>query len=233
MSAALGLLRVQQVDTRLDQVEAQLERVGAALSNDRDLRAAEDAVKLSEGVLAETERNRGETEHLATSVRAKMRQAEASLYGGAIRNPKELQELQADVASLKKHLVSLDETELQWMQRLEEAEGELLQARARLSDASNNRQASIDLLLEQQAQLNRKRESLQSEREAAAAPLAAEHLATYARLRHAKRGLAVSPVNDGACGACGTMLTAALQQAARHAPDLVNCPSCGRILYGD
>ena len=47
------------------------------------------------------------------------------------------------------------------------------------------------------------------------------------------KGLDVAQIADGACEACGTALTAALQQSARHASVLTYCPSCGRILYGD
>ena len=52
----------------------------------------------------------------------KLQQAEASLYGGTVRNPKELQDLQAEVASLKKHLITLDADEIAWMEKLEAAD---------------------------------------------------------------------------------------------------------------
>lgn len=39
----------------------------------------------------------------AEAQKIKIEQTEASLYGGSVHNPKELQDLQREVASLKKH----------------------------------------------------------------------------------------------------------------------------------
>ena len=47
--------------------------------------------------------------------RIKIEQTEASLYGGHVHNPKELQDLQKDVASLKRHLETLEERQLEAM----------------------------------------------------------------------------------------------------------------------
>jgi predicted nucleic acid-binding Zn-ribbon protein len=56
-------------------------------------------------------------------------------------------------------------------------------------------------------------------------------LEMYENLRQQKRGVAIAEISDNACAACGTTLTAALQQSARSATTLTHCPSCGRILY--
>jgi len=56
-------------------------------------------------------------------------------------------------------------------------------------------------------------------------------LERYEALRQQRRGVAVAEIRDNACDACGTTLTAALQQSARHAAELVHCPTCGRILF--
>jgi hypothetical protein len=161
-----------------------------------------------------------------------MQQAESSLYGGKIRNPKELQDLEADVASLRRHLIALEAAELSWMEKLEAAEGLSIQARRQLGAASAHAEARNRGLMQEQATLQQTREDLQAEREAASGAVARKVLESYENLRKSRRGVAVAEVRENACGACGTTLTAALQQSARHAPDLVNCPSCGRILYG-
>ena len=59
-------------------------------------------------------------------------QAEASLYGGHVQNPKELQDLQKDVASLKRHLETLEERELEAMEAAENAEKDFAAAEADL-----------------------------------------------------------------------------------------------------
>jgi len=74
---------------------------------------------------------------------------------------------------------------------------------------------------------------LTEEREAALGPIESTLLATYEYLRQQKRGVAVTEINDNSCSSCGATLNAALQQNARSAKQLMNCPSCGRILYSN
>jgi len=231
MSAALGLMRLQQVDTRIDQVEDSLLRINVELGDDAELRAAKDELAAADVASSQAEAERQEAELQANAVRNKMREAEASLYGGKVRNPKELQDLQADVASLKKHLAALESTELTWMEKLEAAEGLGVKARASFEGAMERATARNGRLIDEREQLLRTREDLRAEREAASAAIPPRFLMAYEQLRKSRRGVAVAEVVDNACGACGSTLTAALRQSARHAPDLVNCPSCGRILY--
>jgi hypothetical protein len=232
MSAALGLMRLQQVDSRIDQVEGSLERIRAELENDAEIQAASVEFEAAEVARTDAELQRQGAETQANAVRNKMQQAESSLYGGQVHNPKELQDLQADVASLKRHLTALEGAELSWMEKLEVAEALSMRARHQLEAASDRARARSKRLVEERAGLQRTREDLQAEREAASGAVAPKVIQAYELLRKSRRGVAVAEVRDNACGACGTTLTAALQQSARHAPDLVNCPSCGRILFG-
>src|SRR5688500_11179968 len=103
MSASLGLYRLQQVDRQIDQARAQLEIIQKTLENDAELR--DSLAKVEEAQtghhVARHELKNAEVETLGQ--KAKIEQAEASLYGGRVQNPKELQDLQKDVASLKKY----------------------------------------------------------------------------------------------------------------------------------
>lgn len=231
MSAALGLLRLQQVDSRMDQVQDMLERIRVELENDAEAAAARSTLEAAEALQRDSETNRQSAETTASSQRHKLQQAESSLYGGTVRNPKELQDLQADVASLKRHLASLEESELKWMEQLESAETRVREAEAQLKGVLGRVGVEHGRLEEQRAELVRTRDNLQAERNAAVNAVAPPFLKTYESLRRSRRGIAVAEIGDNACGACGTVLTAALQQSARHSTDLLFCPSCGRILY--
>ena len=78
----------------------------------------------------------------------------------------------------------------------------------------------------------RQKIAAEKERQQAAAQINPEDLAVYVRLREQRAGVAVSRVKDRACGACGSTLTAALNQAARSPSQVVFCDLCGRILCG-
>ena len=231
MSASFGLFRLQQIDSHIMQIETRLARIQKTLEDNAELQSALGQVKSAEEDQLVSERAQRKSEAEAQSQQIKIQQAESSLYGGAVRNPKELQDLQADIASLKKHLAMLEERELQDMLQTETAQTAVKKARDELNLVQARLENEHHDLFEEKEALNGELDRFQSERQAAVSTIAAELLKTYEQLRQQRRGVAVAEVSDNACGACGTTLTAAIQQSARHAAELVRCPSCGRILY--
>jgi hypothetical protein len=231
MSAALGLLRLQQVDSRINQIEARLGKIQETLDNDAELQAILEQIKAAEIKQRDLEHAKQSAEEDAREKQIKINQMEASLYGGTVHNPKELLDLQTDISYLKKHLATIEDQELDEMLRIETSQaalkvlnGDLEQVKTKLGDEHKKLFSERDLL-------SRDLFNLQTERQAALSPIEAGFLKSYETIRQQRRGIAVAEVLENACHACGTTLTAALQQNARHAAQLVYCPSCGRILY--
>lgn len=231
MSAALGLYRLQQVDSQMDQIRARLKTIRETLENDLELRAAMDAFAAAESRHKQASVALKQSEAEVEKQSVKIEQTEASLYSGQVHNPKELQDLQMDVASLKKHLGTLEERELEAMLHAEETEQELQAASEKLAEVrSRSRDQNLDLAKESDA-LNKDLERLEAERNAVIGDLDEQALKTYEQLRRQKRGVAIASLNEDACSACGTTLTASQQQSARSAAQLFYCPTCGRIIY--
>jgi uncharacterized protein len=231
MSAALGLYRLQQVDSQLDHVHARLKAIQQILENDEELRRSTDCCITAEKHSQEAERLLKQTEQEVEKQRIKIQQTEASLYGGHVHNPKELQDQQKDVASLKKHLETLEERQLEAMEVSENAEIELKAARADLERVQASKGEQFRNLSDESTGLNRDLERFSSERLAVVQDLTAPAITSYEQLRKLRRGLAVTTLSDGSCAACGTTLTASQQQSARSSSQLFYCPGCGRILY--
>ncbi|MCE7858902.1 MAG: hypothetical protein DYG86_03835 [Chloroflexi bacterium CFX2] len=231
MSAALGLYRLGEVDKHIDRVRTRLDNIQKTLDDDAEMKSARQLYENANGDYLQAQHGLKNAEIDVDNLRIKIEQAEASLYSGSIKNPKELQDLQKDVASLKKHLATLEERQLESMllsetatTNLEKAKNDLDLVQARLGNDHKK-------LIEEQTDLIRQMESLGQEREAALAPIESPLLTVYEDLRKQKRGVAVAEVDDGACAACGTTINAALQQTARSQKQLAHCPSCGRILF--
>lgn len=233
MSASLGLYRLQQVDRQIDRIHAELDTIRKTLENDAELQAAFARLKQAQNENHRTHHEMKSAESEVEAQKIKMEQAESSLYGGSVKNPKELQDLQKDVASLKKHLVALEERQLESMLKAEEAETELQEASSALETVQSRLGGEHKKLIESQSMLMKQLESLRDEREAALAPIEGEKLRIYEELRVHKHGVAVTEVEDGACASCGTTINAALQQNARSQKQLATCPSCGRILFAN
>ncbi|HEX5940810.1 MAG TPA: hypothetical protein VFY66_00970, partial [Anaerolineales bacterium] len=138
MSAALGLYRLQQVDSQIDQIQARLKSIQQILENDETLRTANERFAVLMDTHRDAERTLKLSEAEVEKQRIKIEQAEASLYGGKVHNPKELQDLQKDVASLKRHLETLEERELEAMIAAETAEKEWQDAKTDLERVQSN-----------------------------------------------------------------------------------------------
>src|SRR5690349_3211544 len=107
MSAALGLYRLQQVDSQIDQIQSRLKAIQQIIENDVTLRTANEHFGAADNDFKTAERILKLRETDVERQRIKLEQTEASLYGGKVHNPKELQDLQRDVLSLKRHLETL------------------------------------------------------------------------------------------------------------------------------
>jgi predicted nucleic acid-binding Zn-ribbon protein len=215
----------------MDQAQNRLASIRKTLENDSELRAALDQVEMTGTAQKESERALREAESQARGQQIKIEQSESSLYGGHVHNPKELQDLQNEIASLKRHLTTLEERQLNLMLEVESAQAALKTAEAALGGIQSRRGDEHRHLIEEQVTLSKTVERLQSERLAVVSDIASQPLEIYDQLRQQKRGIAVVEVADDACSACGTTLNAALQQSARSATQMSNCPSCGRILF--
>ncbi|HJS20362.1 MAG TPA: C4-type zinc ribbon domain-containing protein [Anaerolineales bacterium] len=217
----------------MDHAHARLKDIQQTIDNDEELRAVTNQLAAAEKNFRDAEQLLRESEREVEKQRTKIQQAEASLYGGLVHNPKELQDLQKDVASLKRHLDTLEERELGAMEIAENAEKDLQRLNAELDRVKATRGDQFRSLTDERAGLNKELERFSSERLAVVQSLAAQMLNVYEQLRKKRRGIAVTTVSDSACSACGTTLTPSQQQNARSTSQLFYCPSCGRILYAN
>ena len=231
MSAALGLYRLQQVDSQIDAIRARQNWIHETLQNDVKLQAATQALSAADNKYKDAARALKQTETDVEKQRIKIEQMESSLYGGRVQNPKELQDLQKDIVSLKKHLETLEERQLEAMLIAETVEQEFQSAKSELEQTQSNlKEQNRDLSKENEA-LEKDLERLEHERNAILSDLESPAVTTYDQIRKQRRGIAVTTISDSACAACGTTLTLSLQQSARSASQLFTCPTCGRILY--
>lgn len=233
MSASLGLYRLQQVDRKIDRSRTQLETIRQTLENDVELRQAREHVETAQTSHFHSQLQLKNATAEAEAQKIKIEQAESNLYGGRVQNPKELQDLQKDIVSLKKYLITLEERELEAMVNAETTENDLQRAKTELELIQARLGNEHKNLLTDQTVILADLEQMTEEREAALGPIESSLLQIYESLRQQKRGTAVAEINDGACASCGTTLNAALQQSARSPKQLSNCPSCGRILFAN
>jgi uncharacterized protein len=233
MSAALGLYRLQQVDSQIDQIQVRLKAIQQTLENDVVLQTANEQFTTADGKHRDAERALKLSESEVEKQQIKIQQTEASLYGGKVHNPKELQDLQKDIVSLKRHLETLEERQLEAMLGVEDTDKDLQTAKTDLERVQSNLKEQNKDLTKESETLLKDLERLNSERQAVVTDIASQALNVYDQLRKQKRGIAITTVTDNSCEACGTTLTPSQQQTARSTSQLFHCPTCGRILFAN
>lgn len=231
MSRSLNLYRLQQVDSQIDQVNARLKEIEILLSDNATVRKAASIATRTEQNLEAAQKEQRQAEVKVKDQRIKIEQTEATLYGGTVRNPKELQDLQNEVAALKRFLDTLEERQLEAMLAVDEAAEKNDEAQKILSHYQAEAEKQQASLIEEREQLQSENAAAGRQRQSAAQAVTADDLATYEQVRKKRAGVAVAKVRDKACSACGSILTASLHQAARSPSQVVFCDSCGRILY--
>lgn len=231
MSQPFKLFRLQQLDSHLDQAQARLTQIEAALSDDRELSLARSQAQEAENLVESERKALRRAEEEVKSQRVKIEQTEATLYGGKVRNPKELQDLQQETASLKRYLSVLEDRQLERMIALEDAEKIRTGALDQLEGTQQRNLQSNSALVKEQSSLLDEVRNLQAERQAEIGSIPEADLALYQNLRQQRRGVAVAKVIDKTCSACGSTLSSALLHASRSPNQLTRCDTCGRILY--
>ncbi len=231
MSEAFKLYRLQQLDTQLDRAHARLKEIETALNDAHELRQAEASAGLANDQLSAARKSLRKAEDLVKEQRIKIEMTEAALYGGKVRNPKELQDLQHESAALKRYLVVLEDRQLEAMMAEEETVQADRSAQIALELAQAKHAGQQKEFKEEQSRLLKELPNLEEERQAACSSIPAGEISLYETLRKQRRGLAVTLVKNKACSSCGNTLNAALLDATLTSGQLTRCDNCGRILY--
>jgi predicted nucleic acid-binding Zn-ribbon protein len=231
MNQISGFLRLQQIDTRLDQVKTRFNQINVLLEDDQKILQI---VKQKEKVKQIIDSSTKQLELSEKAIQAhhiKIQQVEANLYSGNVKNPKELQDLQSEIDSLKRHYSSLENTQFQIMIGIEgdQKDYEFLSKNHALAEQDFNSKNLV--LLDERNIILKEIERLESEKTAAEKSISAQDLSFYNELRLRKGGVAVSIMSDRVCNSCGATLTPAQEQAVKSPKNTIYCPSCGRMLY--
>jgi predicted nucleic acid-binding Zn-ribbon protein len=235
MAAFDDLLTVQEHDSAADR----LRHRRASLPEQARLAEAQKAIAELGALRAEVSERRDEVvrrqqrveDELAT-LEDKIKELDRKLYSGTITIPRELQAMQADVQSLKRHQSDLEDQVLAAMQDADPLDVELRRLdgeRASLdSEAETLRQAIDEAAATIDADLVTELEA----RARAAEAVPAELISQYERLRAKLGGIGAARLVGNMCGGCHLALPATEVDRIRHAaPDaVVLCDQCGRIL---
>ena len=231
----LRLLDLQAIDSGLDRL-AHRRRTLPELAEIARIEAMVDALR--DGIVrAETEvsdlaREQARYDREIDQVRTRKDRDEQRLSSGAITNPKQLQDIEHEVATLTRRQSDLEDAELEVMEKAETVQAELDRLtgqrdehRAQLAELQQRRDAA-------QAEIDAEIAAKTAERAELAATFPADLLALYERLRASEGGVGAGPIERGRCGGCRLDLMGNEKAEIRAAPpdEVLRHDECGRIM---
>ncbi len=231
MNEARQLYELQGVDLEIDSRRERISELESQLGESEALATALQKLQEDRKRLAEVERSRHSLEWEANDLGAKVKDLEKKLYGGSIRNPKELSSLQEETEHLKAHHSERENNILDIMMTIESLQESLAhQAQQAASIEAQHLQAQHDIRKEM-AQLEAEVQTLEDRRTAVASRINGAALELYEVVRVVRQGRAVARVEGGRCQGCRIALPMTELQKARSPYEMVQCGSCGRILF--
>jgi predicted nucleic acid-binding Zn-ribbon protein len=229
MTKGADLYRLQCLDREGDERRRRLTEVEAALGESEALNQARRSLESVQALVKKWALRQRDLELQTQGVTNKISRSEQRLYSGAVTNPKELTELQSEVAALRRRRQKLEDDLLAAMIELEETQDAQVDAQRHLDQTQAQWTAQQADLTAERDKLQDKLAEIERMRTQVLPKIDAADLANYQTLRHRKSGLAVVEVRNGACGGCGLAVPPSLEWQLRH-EEVGTCSNCGRII---
>lgn len=229
MTEGADLYHLQGLDSEGDKKRRRLAEVEAALGESEALRQARRRVENAEKRAHSWVRKQHDLDLQVQGLTDKISREEQRLYSGAIKNPKELEGIQTEVAALKRRRQQLEGDLLEAMIAREDAEAEQAEAQKHLDEEQANWSAGQTELVGEREKLHEELAEIEQARAGLLPSIDADDLAIYEGLRRRKGGAAVVELRDGTCGGCGVAVSPSLEWQLRQGK-LVACSNCERII---
>lgn len=154
------------------------------------------------------------------------------LYDGSVTAHKDLQAIQAEVATLGQRRSEIEDHVLEAMEQGEPLDASLAEFDRKLADIEARRTQATASLAESQAAIDAETASEVAQRSGAAEQVSDDLLALYEASRQDCGGVGVCRLLDKTCEGCHLTLPAVEIDRLRKEPDdaIVRCSECTRIL---
>jgi predicted nucleic acid-binding Zn-ribbon protein len=229
------LLTVQELDTHADQLVHRSQHLparAALVEIEGRLAKVDGDIAEVDSRLGDLSRSQGRLEDEIASLRMRAQQADKQLYSGTTNNPRELQALQDDIASIQRRIAKIEDDELDVMEATEPVDAEkavLLARRQRQDDQAQGLRAE---LAEAEVEIEAELAGVREQRDIAAKAVPDELWPEYDRLRASLGGIAIARLAGTTCQGCHLGLSAVEVDRIRKlsVDELVHCEECGRLL---
>lgn len=225
------LWKLAQIDNRIQDIR---HRAGA-LDPGRSIQAELQALAQEDAEIGGHARalaaEQKDLELLQASHDDKLKRIDKEMYGGKVVNAREVENLQKEIAAIKRQKDKNDDRLLELMDLLPPAQAAAKKIEVKIADANKRLAARRKQALEEKTNLETEFKRLNTVRPDVAKNVSPTIMTRYENAKQRGGGVGMVQLSKGdTCAGCGTHVPERAVQALRE-EKLVTCESCHRILY--
>jgi len=229
MSELTQLYKLQRIDLKIQEDRKALNEILHELMEPEVLVAARIELENQRQLLLKTEKKRKEQDWQGKELKEKADKLEKDLYSGRVKNSRELANLDQELKSVNVKLRAAEDELLELMEREEELDALVKADSLQLRTMEQDWQQKREGLLEREQEIENSMGHLVKERRGLASAINPQIFKLYEEIRE-RKGQAVVTIAQGQCQGCRMLLSTREQQQVKGG-NLVQCSSCGRILF--
>ncbi len=230
MDAKVALLRMHEIDSMYDKIRRRLLSLRKAVGGSAKLNELREQVESIDAELNSARSEQQDMELESRSLTERIRESEKNLMSGELSNPRELEALQTSIDSMKSLRTELEDKSVERLVMADSLQGTLKEKQEALAELEQRWAVHKTALETETDQRKKEYVYLRKARVKVSELLSPDNLELYEHLRRRKNGVAVARLEEENCGACHTQVAIGILNNVRYSDELLNCPSCGRIL---
>lgn len=231
MSQVKSLYQLQEIDTSIHKNEQAISNIEAQLQDDSAMIEAKSELACEEEKLSSLRHKEKQLDWDIEELSGKIKDVEKQLYGGSVKNPKDLDSLNHEYEHFKQRKSEMEDSLLELMSDVEKQRHIYDRIRQQSEKMEKEWQENNWHLVEDRERLNAEISELLKKREQLTSQIEKTALAVYEKLLASKGGTAVARVEQGMCKGCRINLPTHTMQKVRGGQQIVYCTNCNRILY--
>jgi predicted nucleic acid-binding Zn-ribbon protein len=229
LNLAKKLFDLQALDLEIKTAEAALSDMEQRLQDDSKIKNIKQEYSTISDELIKVERSKKDLEWNIDELQRNINQINTKLYGGTVKNPKELMGFEQEGKALKAQLKEKEDVLLDLMGKEDAFLKQKESIKEKLNVLENEWQAERDAILADKQVVDEQLADLNNRRQQNVSTIDGESMKIYEKIS-SKKGYAVVKVEQGKCQGCRLSISMSEMQRARSGA-IVQCSSCGMILY--
>ncbi len=222
--------RLQSLDLRIGELEREIATLPKHIAQvEKALDSHLRRLEADRAALAANQKERKRLEDDAKLEAQKISKLKDQMLGA--KTNEQYRAFQHEIEFCEQAIRKAEDRILDLMAEAEPLDVNVKKAEAALKEEKQQVEAEKARARERTAVDQKQLEKEQAERKSLVAALKPQTYSTYERIRRKWHGSAVAEALEGRCSACQIMLRPQFFQDLRHSEDLMQCESCGRILF--